>query len=104
MMNAPITATFSCVLALTLSQCRCVSACYRFFTGHASTGSNTRLTGNLPPHPITWEQFVEANKNRGLEPGTLRMRFVVADANGDGFLTPEEIVNHRVAAAQKKGR
>lgn len=103
-MTAPCTLALSLGLALALSQCRCVTACIGFFKDHSSRGHNTKISGNLPPHAMTLEQFIAANSRRGLTPAVLGARFRVADADGDGLLTPEEIESHRVTAAQNKQR
>lgn len=88
----------------TLCQCRCVSACWNFVRGHSSTGRDTRFTTDLPPHPITFEEFLGAPKNVGVPLETLRIRFQVADANADGLLTPEEIVERRRAVHDRSQR
>ena len=91
-------------LSIALCQCRCIRSCMAFFKGHASTGHNSRVSGNLPSRPMTWEDFYRANAHRGLPDDLLRTRFQVADANNDGLLTPAEIERHRAIAAQNKAR
>ncbi|MFZ4763714.1 MAG: hypothetical protein ACOYMN_02070 [Roseimicrobium sp.] len=91
-------------IALTtcLSQCRCVDACIQFFQEHSSRGTNARLSSGLPVRPLTVEEFVAENRHRGLPEETLRFRFRVADANHDGWLTAQEIREHRARAALRK--
>ena len=52
--------------------------------------------------PITVEEFLDQNRHRGLPEVTLRERFRVADANDDGWLTAQEIREHRTRAAMRK--
>lgn len=92
------------ILTLLLCQCRCLRACAGFFRSHASTGHNSRISGNLPAQAMTLEQFLATNARRGLSTDVLKTRFRVADADGDGWLTPGEIERHRVKAAQNKLR
>lgn len=85
----------------TQCQCQCVRACWSFLRGHASTGRDTRFSTDLPPHAITFQEFASAPKNVGVPLETLHTRFNVADGNGDGVLTPEEIVERRRAVQQR---
>jgi hypothetical protein len=94
----------SSALVLLLCQCRCYRACVSFFKGHASRGADSQHVRNLPSEPMTWDQFFDANKHRGLPLETLRTRFDVADADDDGILTPEEIQRHREMAIKNKER
>ena len=94
----------SCTLALLLCQCQVFKVCVRFFKSHASPGSDSQYVRNVPSQPMTWDQFFDANKHRGLPSETLRTRFEVADADDDGILTPEEIQRHRQIAAKNKER
>lgn len=57
-----------------------------------------------PPQPITWEQFLAAEQNRGVPRSDLARRFRVADSNHDDVLTPTEIEAHRKTAAKNKAR
>jgi hypothetical protein len=75
-----------------------------FVTDHASTGHNSRISGNLPAQAMTWEQFCQANAHRRIAPEVLRTRFEVADADDDGLLTADEITRHRVIAARNKAQ
>ncbi|MEZ0386302.1 MAG: hypothetical protein ACAI34_04485 [Verrucomicrobium sp.] len=92
----------SFILSMTLCQCSVIRACARFFKDHASQGHNSSISGNLPPHPITLEEFSAEQARRGLPPETITRRFRVADANDDGLLTPEEVQQHRIRAEQNK--
>jgi hypothetical protein len=94
----------SCALVLLLCQCRCFRACVSFFKSHASTGSDSQYVRSVPSQPMTWDQFLDANRHRGLPSETLRTRFKVADDDGNGILTPEEIQRHRQIAAKNKER
>ena len=89
-------------LLLALCQCRAVTACIHFFKDHASTGHNSRISGNLPARAMTVNEFVAANAHRQLSTEVLHARFRVADANDDGLLTSEEVESHRIRAARNK--
>ncbi len=57
-----------------------------------------------PKVPVTWEQFLAANQDKGVTRSELAKRFRVADANHDEILTPAEIDSHREAAARNKAK
>lgn len=101
-MTAFHTVAMSCVLSLALCQCRAVTVCIGFLKDHASTGHNSRISGNLPPRPMTVDEFVAANSHRRLPPEVLHERFRVADADDNGLLTSEEVESHRIRAARNK--
>lgn len=75
-----------------------IASCASWFDG----GRDQRGARNIPDQPLTWSQFVDANKGRGLSMDTLQRRFRVADADQDCLLTPEEIERHRTIAARNK--
>jgi hypothetical protein len=95
----------SVALTLSLGACAC---CRDWFRPARQTDSRTfgrqGAAPALPPHPLTWDEFVATQRSRGLPMATLEKRFRVADANRDSILTPEEIQRHRVAAAQNKSQ
>lgn len=83
-------------------QCRTIHRCLSFFKDHASKGRAMQSDGRTPTRALTVEEFIEANAHRNLDPGVLRTRFRVADADRDGILTPEEVESHRARAAENK--
>jgi hypothetical protein len=73
-----------------------------FLKDHSSRGASPQFTDDLPSRAMTFAEFVDSNAPRNLPPELLRKRFDVADADDDGLLTPQEITEHRVAAARNK--
>ena len=90
------------LLPFMLCQCQMVEACIGFLERHSSKGQPSRAVGSVPAQAITREQFFASQAHRGLSAETLEARFRVADANGDGILTPQEVEAHQAAAAMKK--
>ena len=84
----------------TLMSSSCV---WWFFEPKVESRKKTRIMA-VPPHPLTWPEFVTANQGRGLTIPQLERRFNSADDNGDGLLTPEEITHHRIQAAARKNQ
>ena len=92
--------SLSLLVPCLLCQCRAIRACVSFFKDHASKGHT--LHSGPPARALTLEEFFAANAHRNLSPEVLRTRFRVADADKDGLLTPAEVENHRVRAAERK--
>lgn len=92
-------------IAVSLSAC---NFCRRWILPARQTGvppAEARGSAHpVPSHPLTWEEFVEAQRSRGLPLAVLERRFRVADANRDSILTPDEIQRHRAIAARNKNQ
>lgn len=92
------------LLGATLMSSSCV---WWFFEPKTENKAEIKKKARLmavPPHPMTWPEFVTANQGRGLTIPQLERRFNSADENGDGLLTPQEISHHRVQAAARKSQ
>lgn len=86
------------LLGATLMSSSCV---WWFFEPKVEKKKSVRVQ-EVPPHPLTWPEFVKANQGRGLTIPQMEKRFNAADDNADGLLTPEEIAHHRQQAAARK--